>query len=112
MATTDRRSGGDRRTDPRRNLSIDVEWEAESGRSTGTLGDLSVSGCFVLCSGAVTVGEPVKIFLPLGEGMKVQMLATVRNCVAEIGFGASFFEPTEAQLNVVTNLMESFGEKA
>lgn len=110
MATSDRRSGDDRRNHERRNVSIDVEWESSDGRSTGTVSDLSEAGCFVLCSGNVSPGETVKLFLPLGDGMKVQVLGEVRNQVLEIGYALRFLNPTEAQTDVIKGLMAKYGE--
>jgi hypothetical protein len=110
MANSDRRSGIDRRTIQRRNVSIDVEWENSDGRRTGTVSDLSEAGCFVLSSGEVSPGDKVKVLLPLGDGMKVQVLGEVRNQVFEIGFALRFIEPTEAQADVITGLMAKYGE--
>jgi hypothetical protein len=112
MAISDRRSGVDRRTTKRRNVSIDVEWESSDGRRTGTVSDLSEAGCFVLCSGQISPGETVKLLLPLGDGMKVEVLGEVRNQVMEIGFALRFIQPTEAQTNVITGLMAKYGEYA
>ena len=110
MPISDRRSGHDRRAHPRRNVSIDVEWETSNGRYSGTLGDLSEAGCFVLCSGDVDPGDTIKLFLPLGDGMKVQVLGEVRNQVLEIGFALRFIAPTQAQTDVITGLMAKYGE--
>ena len=112
MAITDRRSGTDRRDHKRRNVSIDVEWENSHGRLTGTLCDLSEAGCFVLCSGEVNSGDAVTLLLPLGDGMKVQVVGEVRNQVAEIGFALRFIDRTEAQTDVITGLMAKYGEYA
>lgn len=110
MLPTDRRSGQERRALERRNVTIDIEWESGGARKTGTISDLSEAGCFVLSSGAVAEGDAVTIFLPLGEGMKVEVSGEVRNQVFEIGFALRFYEPTEAQSNVIVGLMAKFGE--
>ncbi|MGD9563319.1 MAG: PilZ domain-containing protein [Pyrinomonadaceae bacterium] len=112
MTILDRRSGDDRRSNARRNVTIDVEWESDGGRDTGTVSDLSEAGCFVLCSGAVNQGDTVKLLLPLGDGMKVEVLGEVRNYVLEIGFALRFVEPTEAQNDVIAGLMAKYGENA
>lgn len=110
MTISDRRSGTDRRTVERRNVSIDVEWEDIRGRHAGTLSDLSEAGCFVLSSGEVNRGDLIRILLPLGDGMKVQIQGEVRNQVYEIGFALKFADPTEAQVDVITGLMAKHGE--
>ena len=110
MAITDRRSGQERRTVERQPVSLDVEWEGAEGRFSGTLSDLSEGGCFVLSSGQVAEGESVKIFLPLGEGMKVEVVGEVRNFVFEMGFALRFLRVSEAQTNVIQGLMAKHGE--
>ena len=112
MDLTDRRSGQDRRAILRKNVSIDVEWEGVNGRLPGVLSDLSGAGCFVLSSGEVAEGDTIKLFLPLGEGMKVEVIGEVRNCVFEIGFALRFTHETEAQNDVITGLMAKYGEYA
>ena len=60
---------------------VAVEWEAASGRQPGTLSDVVFDGCFVLSNGDVEDGDSVKIFIPLGDGMKVQFDGRIANHV-------------------------------
>ncbi len=46
-------------------------------------------------------GETLKLFLPVGGGMKVQILGEVKNHVFEIGFALRFVELSEAQRSVL-----------
>ena len=110
MTLLDRRSGHDRRDVNRQNVSIDIEWEAADGRYSGTLSDLSEAGCFVLSSGQVEAGDNIKILVPLGEGMKVELLGEVRNCVFEIGFALRFTKPSAAQNDVISGLMAKYAQ--
>ena len=110
MTLIDRRSGQDRRNVNRQNVSIEVEWEGPGGRHAGTLGDLSAAGCFVLSSGQVETGDTIKLLVPLGEGMKVELLGEVRNCVFEIGFALRFTKPSEAQNDVISGLMSKYSQ--
>lgn len=112
MEFTDRRSGKDRRAVPRYPISVNVEWEGASPRNQGTLSDISSNGCFVLTSGFVDDGEIVRLFLPLSDGMKVQLLAVVANHVVEIGFGAKFFDVSPAQFEFISNFVAVHGEVA
>ena len=107
MAILDRRSGQERRSDNRYEINIDVEWECAAGRKEGTISDLSLSGCFVMCSGEVDDGETVKIFLPLADGMKVEFRGEVVNHVLEIGFGARFVEMTDTKKEFLTKLLKN-----
>jgi hypothetical protein len=103
----DRRAGRDRRAATRYRVSIEVEWENAWGRKSGTVGDISDLGCFVLCSGDVEDGTPVKIFLPLSNGTKFQFPAEVANHLVEVGFGARFVNLTSAQEEFIMNFVDS-----
>ena len=110
MTLIDRRSGHDRRSIRRQNVSIDVEWEGAGGRQAGTLSDLSEAGCFVLSSGEVEPGDVIKLLVPLGEGMKVEIVGEVRNCLFEIGFALRFTKSSEAQNDVIMGLMTKYAQ--
>lgn len=105
--SNDRRSGQERRTAPRHPVEIDVEWETASGRFKGTLSDVSTNGCFVMSSGDIADGESVRVFVPLGDGMKVQFDGTVANHVYEIGFGLKFDEMSPAQNDMLATLIKN-----
>ena len=107
----DRRTGNDRRVSRRFALNIDIEWESLVGRQRGTISDISLLGCFVLCSGEVDNGESVKIFIPIGDGMKVQFWGEVVNHVFEIGFGVKFIELNEPQKEFITKIINSAKNK-
>ncbi|MCS6874402.1 MAG: PilZ domain-containing protein [Pyrinomonadaceae bacterium] len=105
--TRDRRSGSDRRKDERFETNIEIEWEGLVGRRKGVITDISVSGCFVLCSGEVEDGESVKIFFPLSDGRKVEFWGEVVNHTYEIGFGMRFIELTEAQKEFLERFVDT-----
>lgn len=105
MIMTDRRSGLERRATVRKKVSLNVEWENLSGRHAGTLSDVSDYGCFVLSSGEISEGDTLKLFLPVGEGMKVQLLGEVKNHVFEIGFALGFVDLSEAQKKVLKGVI-------
>jgi len=110
MATKDRRSGSERRTLERFQVNIEIEWEGLVGRNTGTISDISVLGCFVLCSGEVEDGENVKIFFPLTDGRKIQFWGEVVNHVFEIGFAIRFIELSEAQKDFLEKFTDTLRE--
>ncbi len=95
----DRRAGSERRKHPRYAVNIDVEWEHATGRRRGTVSDVSLEGCFVLCAGEVENGDRVRIFLPIGDGMKVQFAGEIVNHFYEIGFAVRFIDLGAAQRN-------------
>jgi hypothetical protein len=107
MQNKDRRSGRERRGIDRYPIEIDIEWEGSKGRQTGTLSDISLGGCFVLSSGDIEDGDRVRIFIPVGEGMKVQFDGKVANHVYEIGFAVIFDPTSAAQRDLLTQLIQS-----
>ena len=106
----DRRTGRERRAIQRYNANIDIEWEGLVGRKPGTISDMSVVGCFILCSGEVDDGENVKIFFPLTDGRKIQLWGEVVNHVFEIGFAVRFIELSEAQKDFLEVFVETLRE--
>lgn len=109
MATRDRRSGEERRSVNRYQVEVDVEWQTAGERQPGSLSDVSLDGCFVLSAGDVVDGEPVKIFIPLSDGMKVEFSGRVTNHVLEIGFGARFDKISAAQRDLLASLVQAAG---
>lgn len=109
MSGQDRRSGIERRASNRYPLEIDVEWQGGGDRLPGSLSDVSLDGCFVLCSGDVEDGERVRIFIPFADGMKVEFAGRVANHVPDIGFGLKFDTLTAAQRDVLSQLVRESG---
>lgn len=105
MSIRDRRSGTERRASNRYSIELDVEWEGSAGRQPGTVSDVSIEGCFVLSSGEINDGDPVRVFVPLADGMKVQFDGKVANHVYEIGFGVRFDQLTAAQRDVLIKIV-------
>lgn len=107
MESHDRRGGADRRGTIRYPIDLEVEWEANGLRQTGAMSDVSFDGCFVLSSGEVEDGVPVKVFVPLEGGMKVQFSGKIANHVFEIGFGVKFDQLSAAQRELLVNLVRA-----
>jgi hypothetical protein len=106
METKDRRSGSERRASNRYPVAIEIEWQGAHGRQPGTVSDVSLDGCFVLSSGDIEDGDPVKVFVPLADGMKVQFDGKVANHVYEIGFGVRFGQLSAAQRDLLTQMVK------
>lgn len=89
----DRRIAVDRRTEVRYAVQIEIVWENPTGgKQNGMISDISEVGCFVLCSGAVTDGENVKLYLPAKRKQTIAISGQVTNHNYEIGFAARFVE--------------------
>lgn len=102
----DRRSGSERRGSKRFSVYVDVDWEHDGNRYSGTLSDVSETGCFVLGGADVSDGDQVKVFIPIGGGIKVEFAGEVRNHVFEIGFAVHFFDLSDAQKGVLGYFFE------
>jgi hypothetical protein len=102
---TDRRSISERRESKRYSVTIEIDWERNGARHPGTVSDLSEGGCFVLTGIQVSDGDEVKLFIPIGDGMKVQYAGEITNHVYEIGFAARFSRVSEAQRNVLRSYL-------
>lgn len=105
MPTRDRRSGSERRQTNRFVVEVEVEYIAAGGRSTGTMSDISLDGCFVLCTGDVEDNEQIKLYVPLADGMKVEFTGRVANHVYEIGFGVKFDTLSAAQRDLLAKIV-------
>lgn len=80
----------DRRSAPRARVKLPARWEGALSRETGTVTDLSRSGCFVLTGGKVEVKELVWLEIQLTDQQKVNFWAEVVNEAPEIGFALKF----------------------
>ena len=90
ISLRDRRTGRERRTTPRFAVNIEVVWETPNGEKKGAVSDISIHGCFVLCSAEVNDGETVKLKIPLISGEVVTLQGEIVNHVFEMGFGLCF----------------------
>lgn len=80
----------DRRSAPRARVKLAARWEGVLSRESGTVTDLSRSGCFMLTGGNVEVKELVWLEIQLTEQQKVNFWAEVVNESPEIGFALKF----------------------
>ena len=110
MGEIDRRKSDERRKLRRYAVTLDVEWEAHSGRKKGTLSDISEDGCFVLTDVDISDGELVKVFIPMSDGTQVEFMGQVANMVSEIGFAVHFFSTSDTQKEFLKNFVEVYAE--
>ena len=106
MAKIDRRKGGDRRRHDRHTVAIEIEWENAKGKRSGTINDLSMSGCFLLSGGEVEDGEAVRVYFTTTDGKKFVILGDIINHVFEVGFAVRFIDLTDSQIVFLHRLME------
>jgi len=106
MENNDRQSDDERRKEPRLKLSIEMEWSRGGDISPGTLSDLSRTGCFVLTKGEFDNGEVVRIYLPLTDGGRFEILGEITNNVEDVGFGVRFVNVSDVQREFLVNFAE------
>jgi len=79
----------ERRRATRLRTNIKVRWETLKTQGTGSVCDLSSSGCFVLTGGEVTQGELTRLDLRVTDEM-LTVWGTVVYAVSEMGFAVRF----------------------
>jgi hypothetical protein len=82
--------GHERRSSERLKVKVDVQWEGEKGLNHGTIHDINMNGCFVLCSGVIRDGELVKVEVLIPKKKPIALWGEVVNHLDEIGFGMRF----------------------
>jgi hypothetical protein len=95
----------ERRTTPRTQAELSVKWEGVVGSNAGTISDLSVTGCFVLCSGRVMEHEQIRLEFSFPDFKSVPFYGEVIYQIDEIGFAVKFVDPTTAQVEFLRQLM-------
>jgi hypothetical protein len=103
---SDQPPGQDRRSERRVPVAADIEWASAGDMIPGRLGDLSSNGCFVLTAGEFADGEIIRLFFPMTDGTKLEILAEIRNYVEDIGFAARFISLSDAQREFVRSFAE------
>jgi hypothetical protein len=80
----------DRRSAPRVRVNLQARWEGVVSRESGTVTDLSRSGCFVLTGGKVEIKELVWLEIQLNDRQVINCWAEVVDQASEIGFALKF----------------------
>jgi len=80
----------DRRSAPRARVKLQARWEGVLARASGTITDLSRSGCFVLTGGKVEKKELVSLEIQLTDRQTVNFWAEVVDEASDIGFALKF----------------------
>ncbi len=106
----ERRRTKDRRTDIRYAAQIEIEWEGLAGKQIGMISDISETGCFVLCSGAVNDGEKVKLYFPAGRNQTFELLGEIVTRDYEIGYAVQFIEIEEIERLFLEHLINTLEE--
>ena len=98
----------ERRSAPRVRVKLPARWEGALSRETGTVTDLSRSGCFVLSGGKVEVKELVSLEINLTETQSVNFWAEVVDAASEIGFALKFNSSSPEDEATLASFLEKF----
>jgi hypothetical protein len=88
-------------------LGVNLEWS--SGRSSARVSDLSMSGCFVDTIAPVCEGETVSLKLAVSTGKTEAMVGEVVYHLAGFGFGLCFKNVSEEQKNLLKQIIVEHG---
>jgi hypothetical protein len=98
----------DRRKAPRVRVNLPARWEGVHSRETGTVTDLSRTGCFLLTGGKVEVKELVWLEINLTETQIVNFWAEVVDEASEIGFALKFNSSSPEDEATLASFLEKF----
>ncbi|MCA1632334.1 MAG: PilZ domain-containing protein [Acidobacteria bacterium] len=82
----------ERRASERVEVYLSARWEGDLGPDTGTVGDISIDGCFVLSGGRVAPYELITLEIQLPTDEWIGAWGQVANCTPEIGFGVRYIK--------------------
>jgi hypothetical protein len=85
----------ERRGAARVRSELSAHWEGASSSRSGTVADLSVTGCFILTEDSVDVKELIRVEITQPNGRPISMWGEVVYKAPEIGFGMRFTGNTE-----------------
>jgi hypothetical protein len=106
MSNSDKKISKERRKDERYNVALDIEWSADSGLKPGRLHDVSSSGCYVLAGGEFSNGEVVRIYFPMTDGTRTELVGEITNHEEDIGFAVRFVNLKDTQRQFLQNFAE------
>ena len=98
----------DRRGAERVPLPLEVAWSSDSGKQQSSrISDISLSGCYVVSLGQITVGERIHFQIELALGKWLPLSGVVVYVHPQIGFGVSFTTMTEGVKSQLADLIET-----
>ncbi len=98
----------ERRESERFQVKLNARWEGVLAQRTGTIVDISSTGCFLLTRDDVTPKELIRIEIQLPTERWIYLWAEVVYQLSEIGFALRFTGSTETEqtmLNLVLDML-------
>jgi hypothetical protein len=95
----------ERRRNQRYTAELDIEWVGSESRGSGSLGDISESGCLVLSDGKLKEGDPVKLIFPIDGGTSAEFEGDVAGFTEDVGFAVRFRHISPAQRDLIAKII-------
>lgn len=102
----------DRREARRFQVKLNARWEGVLAQRTGTIVDISSTGCFLLTSDEVTPKELIRIEIQLPTERWIYLWAEVVYQISEMGFALRFTGSTETEQAMLNLLLDNLDESA
>ena len=101
-----------RRESERFHVRLNARWEGILVQRTGTIVDISSTGCFLLTSDEVTTKELIRIEIQLPTERWIRLWAEVVYQISEMGFALRFTGSTETEKTMLYLLLDLLAETA
>lgn len=102
----------DRRDAERFQVKLDARWEGVLAQLTGTVVDISSTGCFLLTRDEVTPKELIRIEIRLPTERWISLWAEVVYQISEMGFALRFTGSTETEQTMLNLMLDMLAEGA
>lgn len=101
----------ERRDEERFPLPLVARWAGLSGTYPARLSDLGLGGCYVETLAQVAVGTELSFEIQLPTGFWMPLHGTIVYHQPSIGFGVRFDRLTLMERNLLTRVLEEFGQR-
>lgn len=104
-------NAGERRRAPRIRANIEANWEGVLSRRSGTVVDVSATGCFILTQDDVREKELIRLEIASREGECIALWGEVVYKIEDMGFALQFTGSDTDERNSFLVLIETLREK-
>lgn len=102
----------DRRDAERFHVKLNARWEGVLAQRTGTIVDISSTGCFLLTRDEVTPKELIRIAIQLPTERWIHLWAEVVYQISEMGFALRFTGTTETEQTMLELMLDMLAQGA
>jgi Tfp pilus assembly protein PilZ len=102
---------GERRSNNRKRIQLEANWESMSRRHEARVDDVSLGGCFVNTYAQVELGEHVNLEIQVPSGEWLPLRGQVASYQPGVGFGMSFTSLTTEEAARLKELLRTAEER-